>query len=1023
MQANYSLTQENSNRSICRNYGGRPLTFHETNALLSAACANQSLAIMQEKTDVFTGELWNQPLPLRVGAHSDVQATEGLRLWVNNSAYSKDMSREDKLANGCYCVVLEYDTDADGMPVPLEQQIAWVKEAKVPVSYAFWTGGKSIHFWVLLSREGQVHDSTWRALANGMMQKLNKVSNSKATVDPGAVVAMHSWRFPCSVHEKTKEQGLLLANISSMRSYKLHELGHYYCPVETNKRSSSGKSYEGCDTVEKLEQELAKYLGLFRRISEKGFAVVETQAIKELALVRRGRGKGAGTDVWAIANRYASIVTGYKTAAECVHWFMDTLKPTLDAQDDERGKPWDTVEIQRAIVRGLSSGLQWRYDSGTNTEREFTGKQMQAPYVSDILEQIGKQEKLVFIRSNTGTGKTQAIKRRLAELPEGARVLFLCHRTALVDQWLAADNTITDYRKLKDNRDLSSVSRLAVCVDSLRKLATMARTKRANVQYDLVVLDECDQLAQHMLLSLGTDVKDSRLLTLKILRAIIYKSTQTIAASAHLSNLEVDIIRQLAKGDSEQEVNAIAIVNTTKPQSRKYEFLSSEEQAFGKVKQMLDAGERVFICCDSKDKAHAIYSDLQQNYRDKMGKVISSETIAANSAAMRVLSDFVSQLDYLVASPSLGTGYDINNSHFHSVVGIFTNTRDLGFHDLEQALARVRYPIGDVSYVFVSPLSNHQPTEIEYLKSLWRVGEAALETEASVITDFSLEGKITVDSMGEQIADWQGLYIVRKVTETMQREAKLMSVLRERGHEVTKAECERKEKIDTSFYKSQKALAILEAAQVTEQEYRQLLDNYYRDRSLTQEEQAQVTRHRVQLFFGNCQLEISDVAWWLKNGVRVQKYQELLQMTEEQAIAVDTMESKRTGVNGGYGARFCHKNREVALTLAEHIETLAQLKHYTKSSPEVQAFAEWAANNCPALKQLEVTYSKSNPCQMIASAAELEFISQARKSVKVNGRDTKANKLVRTADDQARYECWLDATEAPEVELELEGIY
>jgi Lhr-like helicases len=205
--------------------------------------------------------------------------------------------------------------------------------------------------------------------------------------------------------------------------------------------------------------------------------------------------------------------------------------------------------------------------------------------------------------------------------------------------------------------------RYALCVDSLLAIAPSAFTGA------VVVLDEAEQLLQHMLMS--ATCSHQRGLIIQRLQQIIKGASQVVALDADLS----DATLLWLAGGQEQEIALIeAAGKAPSPWRVHWHGQARPEQAQAELAKAAAAGP-VFITTDSREAATAIHELLQQQLPEAKGLLITSATTDTPEvkAWLSRLTDLealaAGAIRWVVASTSISSGLSIEHGHFRSVWG------------------------------------------------------------------------------------------------------------------------------------------------------------------------------------------------------------------------------------------------------------------------------------------------------------------------------------------------------------------
>lgn len=935
----------------------------QTRAFLDFVCRTKTAYIQQLRVDK---KGWKETYEL-----PDVPRIT----WSIYPAVRANWCGDNDISEGLTTFVIEFDEDANKLPIAKERQIEWMHQSGLPFSLAVFTGGKSVHFWIVLTKP--VQEKEWKQLVYGYLCRLKEVAGI-AEPDESSLKPTQPYRIPGYAHLKTGKLAQVLEDISSWQKFDPSELVPYSrCLPEKLQRNSSAHVNTATSEAE-LERELAAFVKDWGT-RNKQFVDKNIQQL-ERKIYRIRRGENAPTSVWSLSSWFAPNASklGAKETIELIMGLLGT-------HEDYANTEWNQSEYKLQVIRGLSHGLAKAKERLERKDRELTGEQVQVNYVSE-LGLAAVESKLLFVASAVGTGKTQAIVDMLKNENKYPRVLIISHRVALITQWMKESNrhnlgllSYDDSAITKAVFNLSSVPRFVITADSLHRFLSFGEF---NGCYDLVILDEADQLLKHMLTG-RTSIKENRVKAMRVLQGILMNSKQIVSVSAHLSDLEVDIVKKLSNSQ-----DAKVYVNSRNPNKRLYDILPSEEQAIQQVTKLLEEGSKVYVACDSKEKAKDIHRLIAEKHPELAGLCVNSETIGELSESLQMsLNSLVCKLDYLVSSPSLNTGFDISVSHFDSIIGVFTNPDDLGYLDLEQSLNRVRYP-KSICYIFCNPGLNWREFDPEQVGKLYRVRETALADDYAPEFD-PFTCKVAVPEFIKQMQGWQELYLSRHMEETIGRKHKLVQRLSHTGHELSFAvETTANKQLTREQRKLEEAYLVLNAAIISKDTFDNLMkQTRSKQKPLTQEQQASITRYLIAKALEREELTIEDVQWWQGHGEQTVRLYRVLNQTNEEAIAADQRETAYTGVNGGYDGHFYYKAKVALTAIMQVIEPLLAAGKYTTSS--LSEFASVAEHYRTELTSLGVTVVSRYPTTTLRNLLTLlEYSVGEGQQVRTNeGRD------------------------------------
>ncbi len=280
--------------------------------------------------------------------------------------------------------------------------------------------------------------------------------------------------------------------------------------------------------------------------------------------------------------------------------------------------------------------------------------------------------------SAMNTGKTQALAQMVSD--SNVSVLLVTNTISLAEA-LAVRYKCRCYNE--DDIDLGEVTRLVITADSLWRVPTL------NKRFDVVIIDEADQVTSH--LTTGFTCKRNRERILATFSYFAATAGRYILADADLSGTVIDWHAHL-RGES-----PCILKNTYQPNLDRFAYqFSTQEAAFEYGCQMLEAGMRVLFCCDSKTtvkKSGAMLSgidtiegienlpealalQLTTRFPDKLGMVVHGD-----NSGKKEIRDFIKNinavlkyrtLDYMVYNSTIQSGVSIEFDAFDEIICLYS---------------------------------------------------------------------------------------------------------------------------------------------------------------------------------------------------------------------------------------------------------------------------------------------------------------------------------------------------------------
>lgn len=371
------------------------------------------------------------------------------------------------------------------------------------------------------------------------------------------------------------------------------------------------------------------------------------------------------------------------------------------------------------------------------------------------LPELDLRDGVLCVKSPKGSGKTEQLEHIVRQAKErGQSVLLIGHRRSLLqsmsrrlglecyfttefDLLTAAARLTADPGKglvdvghmpatpeqqralagIKPGQDpeiikVAPVPHYAICMDSMPDL------NPAQHPYDVVIIDECEQVFTHLV---GDTVKDRRRQIYHRVRHYLRMASSVILMDADLGMVTMAAWRGTDWRDGTSfrfHLNAPQVSGGTVKQ------YAAKAQLVDRLMQAALTGEKCFVATNSKTKAEELAKTLTS--RDKDLRVVCVHSDNSSSTKVQTLlrnitHEFEHNIDVLIGSPSLGTGLDITfktasgepRTVVQHVFGLFEG-RITTHMDCDQHLMRVRHP-GEV-HVWIDPASQNFETDA----GLWR---------------------------------------------------------------------------------------------------------------------------------------------------------------------------------------------------------------------------------------------------------------------------------------------------------------
>lgn len=351
-------------------------------------------------------------------------------------------------------------------------------------------------------------------------------------------------------------------------------------------------------------------------------------------------------------------------------------------------------------------------------------------YLSDFILHDG----LSLIKSPKGSGKTEVLSNILkhkieinpslekheeahdyeasSKIYTGVKVLLIGHRQALIGE-LCERLHLNSYLDKAENEFVQQL-RFGVCLDSIMKVM--------HSQYDLIVLDEVEQVLGHFMAeTIGSKRND----LFDKFKLVLQGAKSVIALDADLGWVTFDTLNEIMNPPNRSVNDSVPIhfyINEFQVKKKSIHIYPNENMIINKIASDLICHKRIFVASNSKKKIDQLTCGLED--LKKSHPNIRIMKITSENSGSKDIQDFIKNvttriLDYdiVLSSPSLGTGIDItfdyNAEEIDCVFGLFENRINSHF-DIDQQLARVRHP-KEIN-VWVSPARFNFETDVAIVK-------------------------------------------------------------------------------------------------------------------------------------------------------------------------------------------------------------------------------------------------------------------------------------------------------------------
>lgn len=485
---------------------------------------------------------------------------------------------------------------------------------------------------------------------------------------------------------------------------------------------------------------------------------------------------------------------------------------------------------------------------------------------------------VIVIASGKGTGKTNL----LAELlKDESKVISLGHRISLqrniCDRWGLSFKNDLDKAQGRFFGPEGYILRLGLCIDSILSI------QPEDVRGGVLVMDEFMQVLRHLFLGETCAQKGNRGALIEHLSNLIASARLVILADADACDAGINYVQQW-RSDGDQ--SPVLILNTYVSENFEAVFLETRkiDDVYQRLTENIESGEKIFIAVDSRAASTKLATKLITLFPNKVGLLINSETSGEPKQRAFITKPNLHaySYDWVIATPSLGTGVSIEVNHFDRVYGIFKGVLTDG--DAAQALNRVRSKVPRVIWAathgqnYAAISSSQNPRVVQ--RSLRRRSFTAAQVLRSQL-GFKLHPHSSENdlSYSEPSVDFYcELLAMDNASHAAFRET-LKARLKEEGSTITTITPEnRTEEFSQSMrdlskkIKDSEAQAISVARSLSSAEIHALT---YKE-NCSQDDFQAIEKYRVQAFFCKSDISPEQVIFYGKYGAKIQQLEALL---------------------------------------------------------------------------------------------------------------------------------------------------
>lgn len=321
--------------------------------------------------------------------------------------------------------------------------------------------------------------------------------------------------------------------------------------------------------------------------------------------------------------------------------------------------------------------------------------------VNDI--KYGYNSKLFCIQSEKGTGKTTSLIKYLFEnniknIPES--ILFVSSRRTFGIKLL---NDLEKYGfKLYSNieEQYIGVKRIIIQINSLTRLVDM--------NYDLIIIDECESLARYLTSSHFMKNNNSSII-ISELEYRIKNSNKTIIMDADLSDRCINYYKNVLEIDNS---NFKILKNKKTPYSDYTIKYTNHTHWVSIILDKINDNKKLVIPMASNNKAKDLKEYINTLYPEKNVLLIHKETNEKEKLArlLNVNNDWV-KYDIVIYTPTVCMGVSFDVPKYFDYIFAYGCHESLGSQEFSQMIHRVREPKNKEIYISIDNYKMYDITE------------------------------------------------------------------------------------------------------------------------------------------------------------------------------------------------------------------------------------------------------------------------------------------------------------------------
>jgi len=342
----------------------------------------------------------------------------------------------------------------------------------------------------------------------------------------------------------------------------------------------------------------------------------------------------------------------------------------------------------------------------------FTAQQtVSGRYVSDVLSPADLDAAgLVCLKSATGTGKTELMKRSIDA--RAGSVLYITGLKSLNRN--AADRLALEYYSDLDLSTFGAPARLAITPNSLHKIGS--------TRYDTVIIDEATQVLP--VLTDGPMKGSEAAAAYGAFQRVTQNARRVIALDAHMTDTHADLLAKITRKPAHK------IENSYRADLGTLTLHESYSTVLAAALDAIEQGQATVITTDSKSFARMAHELMTARVGTDGIRLVTGDNSgnADSQQFIKHINEELPALRCLITTPSLGTGIDIT-APVDAVFGVFTNHAPTAT-DFVQAVRRYRNAAS--VQVYIRPAQRELETDVKAIFQRYDRAAAATATAAGL---------------------------------------------------------------------------------------------------------------------------------------------------------------------------------------------------------------------------------------------------------------------------------------------------